>query len=144
MAPFTDQDVLSCSLPGTYSHLKMARRVTGAKRQTLVWEEAGSALRLAGASAVFGFGPDLNGGFSAATPGCLRWGLTRRPCTASHASTQAPLPSGWRRRRTIIPGNSNRPPIIDDDLIPAVCGHYRHRKWPPKSSNTVRAEKDEL
>lgn len=33
-------------------------------------------------------GPDLNGGFSAATPSRLRCGLSRaRPCTASHTST---------------------------------------------------------
>lgn len=79
-------------------------------------------------------GPDLNGGFSAATPSRLRCGLTR--CEALHSITH--VYSGSNAFKLEAEGSHHTrqlqpPPIIDDDLTPAVRGHYRHRKWPPKS-----------
>lgn len=46
------------------------------------------------------------------------------------------MPSSWRLEGGTITHQAPElqpPPIIDDDLTPAVRGHYRHRKWPPKS-----------
>lgn len=95
MAPFTNQNVWSPSLPGTYSHLKMARSVK-------VWEEAGLALRLPGAGAVFGF--------DACTRSRSKWRLwrgdpglfevrpdsMRGPAQHHRTSAQAPPPPSWR------------------------------------------------
>lgn len=61
----------------------------------------------AGAGDAFGFlaGPDLNGGFSAGDPGLFEvWSDSERgPAKHQHTSTQAPMPSSWRRRGTVTP-----------------------------------------
>lgn len=74
--------------------------------------------------------PDLNGGFSVATPSRLRCGLTR--CEALHSITH--VYSGSSAFKLEAEGNHHTrqlqpPPIIDDDLTAAITdtesGHLR-------------------
>lgn len=74
--------------------------------------------------------PDLNGGFSVATPSRLRCGLTR--CEALHSITHVYSGSNafkLEAEENYHPRQLQPPPIIDDDLTPAITdtenGHQR-------------------